>query len=154
MVTYDDTHQESCTFGSNYCYKQVMHLTMDDWPSKKPLLNESLNSLKIVYKYFMGCFQILLQVNVPFLHVRSFYLFAVITTVGGCLMPMSEPFLNNENVMASYMPENFDITEFSFEKCSGSNCFDIASDGKFSLLIFFNFTFDTIHHHMFITFNV
>lgn len=89
MVTYDDTHQESCWFGVNYCYKQVMHLTMDNWP--------------------------------------------VTTTVGGCLMPMSEPFLNNENVMASYLPENFPITGFSFEKCTGSNCFNFASDAQETL---------------------
>ena len=35
IVTYDDSHQETCTFGTNYCYKQTMQLSRENWPSKK-----------------------------------------------------------------------------------------------------------------------
>ena len=56
--------------------------------------------------------------------------FAVRTVAGGCLLPMSEPFLSNKNIIERYLPEDASVQSFEFNTCSGSNCFDYAPEGK------------------------
>ena len=51
------------------------------------------------------------------------------TIVGGCLMPMAEPFLSNKNVIARYLPKGTTIQSFEFDTCSGANCFDFTPEG-------------------------
>ena len=32
IVTYDETHQETCEFGQTECYTQTVHATIQNWP--------------------------------------------------------------------------------------------------------------------------
>ena len=32
VLVYDDSHQETCSFGANQCYKRTIVATLDKWP--------------------------------------------------------------------------------------------------------------------------
>ena len=85
-----------------------------------------------IHHLYLTLLVILHSELVAFFH--SFSLSTVLTTVGGCLLTMAEPFLSSENVMESYLPSSFSLQSFQFEKCSGSNCFQYSSNGEDKLL--------------------
>ena len=49
---------------------------------------------------------------------------------GGCLHPFAEAFLNNKDVMESYLAKDMTITTLNFDKCGSSNCFSLSPASK------------------------
>ena len=45
-------------------------------------------------------------------------------------MPMAEPFLSNQDVIAQYLPGYASVESFDFDSCSGSNCFDFSPESE------------------------
>ena len=51
------------------------------------------------------------------------------------MLPMSEPFLSNQRVIARYLPEDWSIQSFDFDSCSEPNCNDFTPEGNIIVYI-------------------
>ena len=68
------------------------------------------------------------------------FLIYIVSTVkqvhGGCLIPFSQPFLEDASYFAKFLPKDGSLRSYEFDTCTGDNCFDISSGKEIVLNLF------------------